>query len=105
MRKKLTVDEEVYDGLHRIVGRRHISRFINALAKPHVVPDALEAGYRAMAADEARERERGDGVGRRPDQRCRRRPEMTRAAAKSGGSPLIPPRVGRFARAVNCGQQ
>jgi hypothetical protein len=64
MRKKLTitVDEEVYDGLHRIVGRRHISRIINALAKPHVVPDALEAGYRAMAADEAREREATEWV-------------------------------------------
>ena len=59
MRKKLTitVDEEVYDGLHRVVGRRHISRFINELAKPHVIADALEEGYRAMAADEARERE------------------------------------------------
>ena len=59
LRKKLTitVDDEVYDGLHRVVGRRHISRFINELAKPHVVQDALEEGYRAMAADEERERE------------------------------------------------
>jgi predicted CopG family antitoxin len=59
MRKKLTitVDEEVYDGLHRVIGRRHISRFLNELAKPHVVEDALEEGYRAMAADEERERE------------------------------------------------
>ena len=59
MRKKLTitVDEEVYDGLHRVIGRRHISRFPNELAKPHVVEDALEEGYRAMAADEERERE------------------------------------------------
>jgi hypothetical protein len=59
VRKKLTitVDEGGYDGLHRVVGRRHISRFINELAKPHVIEDALEEGYRAMAADEARERE------------------------------------------------
>jgi predicted CopG family antitoxin len=59
MRKKLTitVDEEVYDGLHRVIGRRHISRFLNELAKPHVVEDALEEGYLAMAADEERERE------------------------------------------------
>jgi predicted CopG family antitoxin len=59
VRKKLTitVDEEVYDGLHRVIGRRHISRFLNELAKPHVVEDALEEGYRAMAADEERERE------------------------------------------------
>jgi hypothetical protein len=59
MRRKLTitVEEAVYDGLHRVVGRRHISRFLNELAKPHVVEDALEDGYRAMAADEERERE------------------------------------------------
>ena len=68
MRKKLTitVDEEVYDGLHRVIGRRHISRFLNELAKPHVVEDALEEGYRAMAADEEHEREAAEwmeGVG------------------------------------------
>lgn len=51
MRRKLTitVEEKVYDGLHRVVGRRHISRFLNELAKPHVVDEALEEGYRAMA--------------------------------------------------------
>ena len=59
MRKKLTitVDQAVYDGLHRIVGRGHISRFLTELARPHVVPDALEEGYREMAADEEHERE------------------------------------------------
>ena len=59
MRKKLTitVDEEVYAGLHRVVGRRRISRFLNELAKPHVVDEGLEEGYRAMAADEERERD------------------------------------------------
>ena len=59
MRRKLTitVDEEVYEGLHRVVGRRRISRFLTELARPHVVQDDLEAGYRAMAADEEHERE------------------------------------------------
>ncbi|HYZ26890.1 MAG TPA: hypothetical protein VE597_08270 [Geminicoccaceae bacterium] len=59
VRKKLTitVDEEVYRGLHKVVGRRHISRFLTELARPHVVEDDLEAGYRAMAADEEHERE------------------------------------------------
>ena len=59
MRRKLTitVDEVVYEGLHRVVGRRHISRFLTELARPHVVQDALEDGYRQMAADEERERE------------------------------------------------
>ncbi len=59
MQKKLTitVDAEVYDGLHNVVGRRRISRFLNDLARPHVVGQDLSAGYAAMAADEAREAE------------------------------------------------
>ncbi|HEX5079915.1 MAG TPA: hypothetical protein VFV80_12255, partial [Geminicoccaceae bacterium] len=59
MRKKLTitVDQDVYDGLHKIVGRRRISRFLTELARPHVVHDALEDAYRKMAADEEHERE------------------------------------------------
>jgi hypothetical protein len=59
VRKKLTitVDQAVYEGLHRVAGRRHISRFLNDLAKPHVVDAALEEGYRAMAADAEHERE------------------------------------------------
>jgi hypothetical protein len=59
MSKKLTitVDVEVYDGLHSVIGRRRISRFLNDLARPHVVGQDLSAGYTAMAADEAREAE------------------------------------------------
>jgi hypothetical protein len=59
MQKKLTitVDAEVYDGLHAVVGRRRISRFINDLARPLVVGQDLRAGYAAMAADEEREAE------------------------------------------------
>jgi hypothetical protein len=62
MRKKLTitVDEEVYAGLHTVIGRRRISRFLNDLARPHVTRGDLAAGYRAMAADEEREREAED---------------------------------------------
>lgn len=58
-RRKLTitVEDSVYRGLHKVVGRHNISRFLNDLARPHVVCDQLEAGYRAMAADEAREAE------------------------------------------------
>jgi hypothetical protein len=53
MPKKLTitVDAEVYDGLHSVIGRRRISRFLNDLARPHVVGQNLSAGYAAMAAD------------------------------------------------------
>ena len=59
MTKKLTitVDDDVYRGLHSVVGRRRISRFLNDLARPYVTERDLEEGYRAMAADEARERE------------------------------------------------
>jgi hypothetical protein len=57
MKLTITVDEEVYSGLHRVVGRRHTIRCLNELARPHVIQDALEEGYRAMAADEEHERE------------------------------------------------
>jgi len=59
MMKKLTisVDAEVYEGLHSLIGRRKISRFLNDLARPHVTGKDLAAGYAAMAADEAREAE------------------------------------------------
>lgn len=53
----ITVEDSVYRGLHKVVGPRNISRFLNDLARPHVVRDRLEEGYRAMAADEKREAE------------------------------------------------
>ena len=57
--KKLTITvyDEVYAGLHQVVGRRRISRFLNELARPYVTNQDLEAGYRAMAADEEHEQE------------------------------------------------
>ena len=57
MQKKLTItlDERVYEGLHRVVGRRRISRFLESLARPHVAGGNLEAAYRQMAREEARE--------------------------------------------------
>lgn len=59
MPKRLTVtlDDRVYDGLHAVVGRRGISRFIESLVRPHVVGKELESAYREMARDEARESE------------------------------------------------
>lgn len=59
MQKKLTIsiDEAVYDGLHRVIGRRNISRLLEGLARPHILPAAIEEAYRQMAADEAREKE------------------------------------------------
>ncbi|GAB4206565.1 MAG: hypothetical protein Fur0019_09960 [Tibeticola sp.] len=57
MHRKMTItlDEAVYEGLHRVVGRRKMSQFIEDLLRPHVVDTSLDDGYRAMAADKARE--------------------------------------------------
>lgn len=59
MRRKLTItiDEQVYEGLHSVIGRGRISQFIEDLARPHVVEQDLEAAYRQMARDEEREAE------------------------------------------------
>jgi predicted CopG family antitoxin len=59
MRKKMTIslDDAVYEGLYRTIGKRRISQFIENLVRPHVVDTALDEGYKAMAADKARETE------------------------------------------------
>ena len=59
MQKKLTVtiDEEVYEGLRRIIGPRKISKFIEDLARPHVVRPNLEQAYAQMAKDRQLEKE------------------------------------------------
>ena len=59
MRKKLTItlDEKVYLGLHKVIGRRRISRFIEDLVRPHVTSTSLDAAYQEMAQDELREAE------------------------------------------------
>jgi predicted CopG family antitoxin len=59
MQKKLTItlDETVYDGLHRVIGRRRISRFIEELVRPYILAQELEAAYQHMAQDETREAE------------------------------------------------
>jgi hypothetical protein len=59
MHKKMTIslDESVYDGLYRTIGKRRMSQFIEDLLRPHVLDTALDAGYQAMAADRQREAE------------------------------------------------
>ena len=67
MHKKLTitVDEKIYEGLHRIIGRGNISRFLEDLARPQLekrvrprlTEEEMIAGYKAMAADKEREKE------------------------------------------------
>ena len=59
MQRKLTItiDEDVYDGLCRIAGRRVIGKFIESLVRPYVLPGDLDEGYRQMAGDTEREAE------------------------------------------------
>ncbi len=53
----ISIDSYVYDGLVRVIGRGKISRFLEDLARPHVIGESLESAYAAMARDEAREAE------------------------------------------------
>ena len=53
----ITVDDQVYDGLHNVVGQQNISSFIESLVRPHVVQEDLDGAYQQMAQDEAREAE------------------------------------------------
>ena len=59
MQKKLTItmDEQVYAGLHAVIGRRRISRFIESVVRPHVVKADMALAYQQMADDESREAE------------------------------------------------
>ena len=59
MQKKLTItiDEKVYFGLHKVIGPRKISRFVEELVRPHVVKNELESAYAQMGKDKSREKE------------------------------------------------
>ena len=59
MHKKMTIslDEAVYEGLYRTVGKRKMSQFIEDLLRPHVLDTSLDAGYKAMASEAERESE------------------------------------------------
>ena len=59
MQKKLTitVDEEVYAGLHTVIGPRKISRFVQEIVRPYVVRPDYESAYAEMAKDTKRENE------------------------------------------------
>ncbi len=56
-RMTITLDEAVYEGLYRTVGKRRMSQYIEDLLRPLVVDTSLDDGYRAMAADKEREAE------------------------------------------------
>ncbi|MGH9628483.1 MAG: addiction module antitoxin [Bryobacteraceae bacterium] len=56
MRKlTITISEEVYLGLRAKIGPGRISRFIDSLARPHVLDTELDNAYKIMASDRERE--------------------------------------------------
>ena len=59
MQKKLTIAiaEDVYEGLHKVIGPRKISKFVEELVRPHVVKPLMEGEYARMAKDTKREAE------------------------------------------------
>ena len=59
MQKKLTItlDDQVYQGLQTVIGRRRISRFIEFVVRPHVLAADLNVAYQEMAQDKRREAE------------------------------------------------
>lgn len=61
-KKKLTImlDAQVYEGIKNKVGSRGVGAYLSSLARPHVLTDTLQEGYKAMSldkkySDEARE--------------------------------------------------
>ena len=59
MYKKLTItlEADIYNGLHKIVGRGNISSFLANLARPYVMKKQLYNAYKEMANDKERENE------------------------------------------------
>ena len=61
-RMTITLDETVYDGLMRVVGRGKVSQFLESLARPHVLDVSMDDGYRAMSRDSQRETEASEWI-------------------------------------------
>ena len=59
MKKKLTitVEDDIYDGLHSVIGPRKISSFIQELVRPHVIKRELESQYFEMSMNKLREKD------------------------------------------------
>jgi hypothetical protein len=56
-KQTISIDYRVYDGLHAFIGRGHIGKFLEHLARPFVVTDSLSAAYAEMSADKDRDAE------------------------------------------------
>lgn len=92
MQRKLTitVDDEVYRGLHRQIGRGSISRFIENLVRPHVVDSVnLEEEYREATRDQKAEHEADAWIEANPDDALR--PPIFLPLNKPSGSSLVCP--------------
>jgi hypothetical protein len=61
-RMTITMDEAVYEGLMRVVGRGKVSQFLESLARPHVLDASMDEGYRAMSNDPQREAEASEWI-------------------------------------------
>ena len=59
MQKKLTItiEENIYNDLHLVVGKGKISKFIERIIKPYITKDNLRLAYQTMAKDKQREKE------------------------------------------------
>jgi len=53
----ITVDEQTYEELNRVVGPAHISEFIESLIRPHLIGAGMDSAYQRMSEDESRESE------------------------------------------------
>ena len=64
MTRKLTIslDDHVYAGLHALIGRGNIGKFLESLARPFVLNADLAASYAEMTAHAEREAEADDWV-------------------------------------------
>ncbi len=56
------LDTQVYEGLRAKVGARGIGEYLSKLARPYVVSDDIEAGYKAMAADDKHNKEANEWI-------------------------------------------
>jgi hypothetical protein len=59
LRKRLTIilDAEVYQALYQVVGRGKISRYIEDLIRPHLLPETSAEPARPQAKPKVREAE------------------------------------------------
>src|SRR5713226_153114 len=56
----ITIDDRVYDGLHAVIGRGNIGKFLEDLARPFVVTESMSAASAEMFADKNRDAEADD---------------------------------------------